>query len=85
MSVTLEIPEQLLAEALNVTDAEVPGRLRVELACALDAQDRLSLGQAAQLGGLDRYQMGEELARRNLPRHYTLDDLNADVRYARGE
>ena len=85
MSVTLEIPEKLLAEALHVPEADVPHHLRIELACALYAQNRLSLGKAAELAGLDRFQMGEELARRNVPRHYDQNDLNSDLRYGRGE
>ena len=84
MSVTLEIPEELLAEAFHVPAADVPRHLRIELACALYAQDRLSLAKAAELAGLDRFQMGQELGRRNIPRHYTPDDLKADLRYGRG-
>ena len=85
MSVTLEIPETLLAEALEVPKAELPSRLLVELACALYAQNRLSLGRAASLAGLDRHQLGEQLAVRNIPRHFGPDDLETDLRYARGE
>jgi predicted HTH domain antitoxin len=85
MSVTLEIPEKLLAEAFHVPEADVPRQLRIELACALYGQNRLGLGKAAELAGLDRFQMGDELARRNIPRHYTQDDLNSDLRYAGGE
>jgi predicted HTH domain antitoxin len=80
MSVTLEIQEKLLAEALHVPESDVPRQLRIELACALYAQNRLGLGKAAELAGLDRFQMGDELARRNIPRHYTQDDLNSDLR-----
>ncbi len=85
MSVTLEVPEHLLAEAFHVPAADVPRHLRIELACALYAQDRLGLGKAAELAALDRFQMGEELARRNIPRHYTPDDLKSDLQYACGE
>jgi len=85
MSVTLEIQEKLLAEAFHVPESDVPRHLRIELACALYAQNRLGLGKAAELAGLDRFQVGEELARRNIPRHYTQEDLISDLRYARGE
>jgi len=85
MSVTLEILEQLLAETLNVPAADVPRLMRIELACALYAQNRLGLGKAAQLAGLDRFQLGDELARRSIPRHYTPEDLKTDLQYARGE
>jgi len=85
MSVTLEIPEQLLAEALHVPAADLPRHLRIELACALYGQNRLGLGKAAQLAGQDRFQLGDELTRRNIPRHYTPEDLKTDLQYARGE
>jgi predicted HTH domain antitoxin len=85
MSVTLEVPEALLAEAFAVPAADVPRHLRIELACALYSQNRLSFAKAAELAGLDRFQMGQELTRRNISRHYTADDLKADVRYGRGQ
>lgn len=85
MSVTLEVPEELLAEVFHVPVTDLPRHLRIELACGLYAQNRLSLGKAAELAGLDRFQMGEELGRRNIGRHYTSDDLKADLRYGRGE
>ena len=42
----------------------------------------LSLGQAARMAKLDRYAFGLELASRDIPRQYSLDDLDADLRYA---
>jgi len=33
------------------------------------------------LGGLDRFELGLELARREIPRHYSKDDLDADITY----
>ena len=84
MSVTLEVPEELLAEVFHVPAADVPRHVRIELACALYAQGRLSLGKAAELAELDRFQMGQELGRRNISRHYNPEDLKADLQYAPG-
>jgi predicted HTH domain antitoxin len=34
---------------------------------------------------LDRYALGIELAERGIPRQYSADDLEADLRYAGGQ
>ena len=85
MSVTLEIPGDLLAQVLHVPEEEVPRQVRIELACALYARSAMTHAQAAKLAGLDRFEMGEELARRNIPRHYAAADLAADLAYGRGQ
>jgi predicted HTH domain antitoxin len=41
--------------------------------------------QAEKLAGLDRFEMGDELARRNIPRHYGEADVAADIAYGRGQ
>jgi len=68
-----------------VPGEEVPRQVRIELACALYARNAMTHAQAAKLAGLDRFEMSEELARRNVPRHYAADDLAADLAYGRGE
>ena len=85
MSITVEVPEKLLAEAMNVPEKDLPRRLLIELACALYAQQCLSIGKAAELAGLDRFQMGDELTRRNVARHYSPEDLTTDLQYGRGQ
>ncbi|MEY2427470.1 MAG: hypothetical protein QOJ40_355, partial [Verrucomicrobiota bacterium] len=52
MSITLEVPEKLLAEAMDVPETEVPRHLLIEVACALYAQERLGIGKAAELARL---------------------------------
>ncbi|HEY3898019.1 MAG TPA: UPF0175 family protein [Chthoniobacter sp.] len=37
------------------------------------------------MAGLDRFKFGEELGRRQIPRHYTNDDLSADLAYGGGQ
>ncbi|MGN6369782.1 MAG: UPF0175 family protein [Phycisphaerae bacterium] len=65
MVVRLQIPDELMAQA-GLDES----KLRIELACALFAQRRLQLWPAAQLAGLSRVQMEDELASRNIPIYY---------------
>lgn len=85
MSVTLDIPEALLAEVFHVPQQEVPRQVRIELACALYARGAMTHAQASTLAELDRFEMDEEIARRQIPHHYTTADLAADLAYGRGQ
>jgi predicted HTH domain antitoxin len=85
MSITLEVPEEQLAEVFHVPPQDVPRCVRIELACALYARSALTHAQAATLSGLDRFEMNGELARRNIPRHYAEADLTADLAYGGGK
>lgn len=82
MSVTLEIPDDV-SQAMRVPPQELEARLRLELAVALYAQQVLSLGKAAHLAGLTRFEMNSVLARRNVPMHYSAQELADDAAYAR--
>jgi predicted HTH domain antitoxin len=59
--------------------------MQIELACRFYAKGWVSLGQAARMARLDRYALGAELAERGIPRQYSTDDLEADLRYAGGQ
>ncbi len=59
--------------------------MQIELACRFYAKGWLSLGQGARMAQLDRYTFGAELAERGIPRQYTGEDLEADLRYAGGQ
>jgi len=85
MSITLELPEEQLAEVFHVPAGEVPRQVRIELACALYGRGALTHAQAGTMAGLDRFELAEELARRNIPLHYTGADLAVDLAYGRGE
>ena len=85
MTVTLDVPEELLADVFHVPAPEVPRQVRIELACALHARDAMTHAQAAKLAGLDRFEMDDELARRNIPRHYGEADVAADIAHGGGQ
>ena len=59
--------------------------MQIELACRFYASGWLTLGQGARMAKLDQYAFGVQLAERNIPRHYSLEDMDADLRYAGGQ
>jgi predicted HTH domain antitoxin len=84
MTLRLDIPESV-ANSLQLPAAELESRLLSELAIALYAQDILSFGKACELAGSSRYSFADLLAQRNIPRHYTEEDLALDLGYGRSQ
>lgn len=81
--VTIELSESV-SEAIRLPEAERIGRLHLELAASLYAQDLISLGKAAELAGKPLWAFQLELSRRDIPLHYTEIELKEDIGYARG-
>jgi predicted HTH domain antitoxin len=84
MTFHLDIPESV-ANSLRLPVPEVEPRLRTELAVALYAQGILPFGKACELAESSRYAFADLVANRNIPRHYSEDDLTLDLEYARGQ
>ncbi len=84
MTIHLDIPESV-ASSLRLPVPEIEPRLRSELAVGLYSQGILPFGKACELAGVSRYFFADVLAGRNIPRHYTEDDLTLDLDYARGQ
>lgn len=82
MTFRVEIPESI-ASSLRLPAPEVGRRLRVELAVALYAQGILPFGKASELAELSRLAFAELVTQRDIPRHYTDEDLAQDLAYAR--
>lgn len=71
---TLEIPQDVLESAqMSIND------MRVELAIALYAQRRLSLGKARELAQLSLWEFRQLLAARQIPPHYDESDFSSDI------
>lgn len=68
------IPQSVL-DAAQMNDQE----LRRELALALYAQRRLSLGKARELAGLSLWEFRQWLGLRHIEAHYDADDLQDDL------
>lgn len=68
------VSDELLQTA-RLSEAE----LLLEIAVTLFQQDRLTLGQAAEVSGLTQLDMQRTLASRQIPLHYGLADLEQDL------
>ena len=83
MTLHLEIPESVVS-GLRLPEPEMEPRLRAELAVALYGQGILPFGKASELAGISRHGFADLLGRREMPRHYTEQELAQDLEYARG-
>lgn len=72
MTLTLNFPDA--AALRHVSEAE----MRLELACALHAQGRISKIVGAAMAGLDLFAFQEALGEREIST-YTVDDLHEEV------
>jgi predicted HTH domain antitoxin len=73
-SVMIEIPEDILDSArLSVPE------LKLEIAVALYAQGRLSIGKARELADMSLWEFRQVLGARRIPTHLRPEDVDADV------
>jgi predicted HTH domain antitoxin len=57
--------------------------VRRELAIVLYQREKLSLGRAAHLAGMRKFEFNELLADRDIPMHYGMEELKQDLLTAR--
>jgi len=81
---TVDIPDDV-ADALRLPPDEAEQEVRKELAITLYARQLLPLGKARQLAGLSRREFEALLGERQVPRHYSAEDLEEDLDYAFGD
>ena len=72
---TFTIPDTVLAET-KISSAE----LRIELAVYLYEKQRLSIGKARKVAGLNLIEFQKELAKRNIYLHLSIQDLETDLK-----
>lgn len=70
---TLHLPD--IPAATRMTEAE----LRLELACALYTQGKVSAVGGSHLAGIDVVSFQGALVERGIPRNYSVRDLHDDV------
>ncbi len=75
---TVTIPDEAIGNLLTS-----PEQVRLELAIALFAEDKATLGRATKIAGLNHLEMQRELGRRRIPMHYSLEDYEEDMRTIR--
>lgn len=81
MQLTLRIPKEV-DRALKIPVRQKEYFLLKELAISLYQQDILSFGKARQLANMSKWEFHDELGRRKIARHYTIEDFEEDLRYA---
>jgi predicted HTH domain antitoxin len=84
MSLKLSIPNSVL-QAIRLPEQRIEQELLHELAIALYSQDLLSFGKARELAQMDKYEFGQLLSQRGVLRHYTAEELDDDLTYARNQ
>jgi len=70
----IDISDSILAKA-NLTAAEI----RLRLAILLFQEESLTLGQASKLANLHQIQFQKELAKRDIPIHYGMEEFKRDL------
>ncbi len=69
------IPDQILA-VTRMTESE----LKQEIAVMLFEKEKLTLAQASRLAKMNRIAFQHLLASRQIPVHYSVDDLEQDIK-----
>lgn len=72
---TIELPDVRIGSH-SLTSEEA----RIELACALYGQWKVSISQAVKIAGISRVELWKELGRRKIPIQYGMEDLEHDLR-----
>ncbi len=82
MNITTDliVSKEVLQRA-NIT----PEELAIEIATHLYATKRLTIGQAKRLTGLDQISFQNELAKRDIYIHFTIEDVLKDVETLRSK
>jgi predicted HTH domain antitoxin len=79
-TITIELPSDILL-ALNETEAELKQGIKTSLAMRLYRLQKLTIGKAAQLSGLPRFEFETLLAENGIPiSNLTLGDVMEDSR-----
>ena len=72
---SIVLPDEILT-ATRMSEAE----LKQEIAIALFQKEKLTLGQASKLAEMNQLLFQHLLASRQIPVHYDVEDLEADLK-----
>ncbi|EEB74770.1 UPF0175 family protein [Thermococcus sp. AM4] len=81
--VLVKVPSDLM-RILRLDEGELERAVRLYLAIELYREGVVSLGKAAEIAGLSRWEMMELLASKGIPLNYDDDDLREDVETLEG-
>lgn len=79
----IEIADEIF-DSLKLPEEERERALKTELAVSLYDRGVLSFGKARSLAELSKLEFHRLLGEREVERHYTRDELDEDLGYARG-
>ncbi len=77
--ILVKVPRDLV-RILKVRDEEVPKVVRLYLAIELYRDRKVSLGKAAEIAGVSKWEMIEILASKGVPIQYDVEDLEKDIK-----
>jgi predicted HTH domain antitoxin len=69
----------IISDEILDTTRMSKNELLQEIAVMLFQKDKLTLGQASKMAGISRLQFQHQLASRQIPLHYDLDDFEDDL------
>lgn len=75
---TLQLPDDIY-RTIKVPEAEVPVRLKRELAVRLYAKGLLTFGKARELAEMTRWAFHDLLGEEEIPRRYDVAELEEDL------
>ncbi len=78
----ISIPKDVY-RAMKVPEDKRDETLQKELAVSLYREKLLSFGKARQLANMTKWELHELLKDRNIERHYTEENLEEDLEYAK--
>lgn len=79
----IAIPEDVL-NSMKIPRSEREQVLKQELAFALYQRGLLAMGPARRLAGISKRNFLDELGKRKIERHYTVEEFEDDLRFAKG-
>ena len=80
---TIVIPSDIL-NSMKIPRSDQEHVLKLELALALYQRGILGMGPARRLADISKREFLGELGKRKIGRHYTVEELEEDVAFAKG-
>lgn len=80
--ITIAIPDDVV-NSMKIPGSERESVLKLELALALYGRSILAMGPARRLAEISKREFLEELRKRKIERHYTIEELEKDLAFAK--
>lgn len=82
MKLQLTLPDDI-AIGLKIPAGKIKEEILKEVGFYFYAQGKASMGVARKIAGLGKREFISELAKREIPRHYSVSDFEKDIKYAK--